>query len=126
EYRTGTWNDTRTGWLSRLLEALSSPTEIADAWWRHPADEVRKAAVACMRPGAPSRSAAWQRVLGAAREGALDEAVKRAAELAPSPALRQLTVRVIAAGRGELLERLRVDALPDQRALVAFDGALRA
>lgn len=126
EYRTASWDQTRTGWLSRLIEALSSPTEIADAWWRHPDDEVRQAAVQCMHPGGAARSAAWQRVIAATRVGDLEGAVARAAELAPSPALRQLTARVIAAGQGALLERLAVDDLPDQRALLAFDAALRA
>ncbi len=44
EYRTAPWERTRVEWLSRLLEALYAPQELAAAWWSSE-DETSRAAL---------------------------------------------------------------------------------
>lgn len=138
EYRTATWAETRTGWLSRLLEAMMSPVELADAWWEHPSGELRAAVVARMRPGDEAVSAAWRHLLQETREADVDQvkrAIGRAAELPPSPAWRALAARALEHDLGRALEAITIEGtagrgwalndLADLAAVLRFEAHLR-
>lgn len=66
EYRNASgWEQTRIGWLGRLLESLSDPSELAQAWWRNPDSEIRRAAAQALGRSVQGTTVAWFRVASA-------------------------------------------------------------
>ena len=134
EYRNTDWNETRAGWLGRLLEALMTPHELAAAWWAHPDEGIRRAAGRVLNDS--QTSAAWVKLYEQATahtgETALEVLVERAAALQPSPVVPAFIMRVVELAEGSLLEgdfaKMLADDSPKydaELALIRLDGEFR-
>lgn len=135
EYRNTSWDQTRAGWLGRLLETLMTPQELADAWWTHPDHDIWDAAGRMLSPDQTNE--AWRRLYDQARDPeALPELIRRAASLRSKGNATALVpgfvLQVLQADRGVLLSDELRDALAkepryrDVAALVDFERAARA
>ncbi len=134
EYRNTSWEQTRAGWLGRLLETLMTPQELADAWWTHPDHDIWDAAGRMLSPDQTNE--AWRRLYDQAHDpAALPELIRRAASLRSKGQATALVpgfvLQVLQADRGALLTDELRDALAgepryrDVAALVDFDRAAR-
>ncbi|MCB9760473.1 MAG: hypothetical protein H6739_11595 [Alphaproteobacteria bacterium] len=115
EYRTALWNQTRIGWLGKLLESILSPAEVATAWWRNPDGELRSVAAGVLEKSEEGRSEAWQLVyldlIAAVRdrnEPRIREIVERTKEL-PTDDYAQLNIVLILQDLPQFLLPIRVD-----------------
>ena len=86
EYRITSWEDTRVGWLGRLLEALMGPAEIADLWWKGSDKDIGAAARSVFERDTKASTEAWSVLFRNGVKAIVDEdlaAVRKALERIP-------------------------------------------
>ncbi len=82
EYRTAPPEQTRVGWVAKVLEVLLAPEEIAEVWWEEQDPEARMAAARAMTTSKAASDGAWARLWRASLDAIYAGDAKLAFELA--------------------------------------------